>query len=525
VTDAADKKKKKKKHGTSAMADPFVGRTIGGCRIIERIGRGAMAVVYKSEQISLNRTVALKLLDEGAADEEGALGRFFREARSAARLVHPNVVQVFDVGVDQSIPHIIMEFVDGETLYDRIQRDGRVPAPEALEIVRQAGLALVRAQEFDIVHRDIKPANVMVSRRGEVKLADFGLAKVTSDTSVTRVGSKSALGTPYYLSPEQGEGGPLDVRSDIYGLGATFYHLVTGRPPFTGSTAQDIIHAHAKTPLVPACRAEPSVPRAVSDVIDKMMAKSPDERYPSARALLAAISGVKRALAAGAGNRPKPRTEMHPAVGVTGRRSYKRLAADLVGEIRRISGPEGRLDEIRSRVKALSKRGVFVETSATAPVGSVVEMKLRMGPHAPEIRAIGVVRWSSPEAGRSGMGVQFVELDARSAGGVPAGAGEGPRGLRDLTRTPRHEEFLRLHAASQGDAMRLGEIAGKLDATRGLVRLILRAFAEHGMVKVRGDFVEFLVPEDEELRREIARYVGDASRPARPAGEQEGDKR
>ena len=131
MTDAADKKKRKKKDGTSARGeppDPFVGRTIGGCRIIERIGRGAMAVVYKSEQISLNRTVALKLLDEGAADEEGALGRFFREARSAARLVHPNVVQVFDVGVDQNIPHIIMEYVDGETLYDRIQREGKIRA-------------------------------------------------------------------------------------------------------------------------------------------------------------------------------------------------------------------------------------------------------------------------------------------------------------------------------------------------------------------------------------------------------------
>lgn len=530
MSDAGDRNKDASRNESKKVSteppDPFVGRTIGGCRIIERIGRGAMAVVYKGEQISLDRTVAVKLLDEGAAGEEGALGRFFREARSAARLIHPNVVQVYDVGVDQRIPHIIMEYVDGETLYDRVQREGKLAAAEALEIVRQAALALVRAQEFDIVHRDIKPANIMLSRRGEVKLADFGLAKVTSDTTVTRTGARSALGTPYYLSPEQGEGGPLDVRSDIYSLGATFYHLVTGRPPFTGSTTQEIIRAHAKSPLFPACRAEPSVPRAVSDIIDKMMAKSPADRYPSARALLAGMSGVKRALAAGVGHRPKPRTEMHPAVGVTDRRSYKRLARDLVGEIRKISGPEERLDEIRSRVKGLSKRGLFVETAEAAPVGSVVEMKLRMGPHAPDLRAVGVVRWTSSGPGPAGMGVQFVEVDAASGGGVPGRAGEGHSALRDLTRTPRHEEFLRLHAASQGDAVRIGEIARRLDSTRGLVRLILRPFAAHGLVMVRGDFVEFLVPEDRELRKAIARHIESASPPGRgeTGGAEEGER-
>jgi serine/threonine-protein kinase len=272
--------------------DEFVGRTIGGCLVGERIGRGAMAVVYKAEQISLDRTVALKLLDDRSAGDEGALPRFFREARSAARLVHPNVVQVYDVGVDQGVPYIIMEYVDGETLYDRLQRDGRMPATEVLEIARQAALALLRAQEFGIVHRDVKPANIMISRRGEMKLADFGLAKAATDTGITRSGSAGALGTPYYMSPEQADGAPLDVRSDIYSLGATLYHVVTGQPPFKGSSTPAILLAHATAKLTPACEVEPAVPRAMSDLIDKMMAKRAEDRYASARALLAGVAGV-----------------------------------------------------------------------------------------------------------------------------------------------------------------------------------------------------------------------------------------
>jgi len=507
----------------SLPLDPFIGRTIGGCRIVERIGRGAMAVVYKAEQLSLNRIVALKLLDERATGDSEAIPRFYREARSAARLIHANVVQIYDVGVDQGIPYIAMEYVDGETLYDRLAREGRIPAAEALEIVRQAALALVRAEEFGIVHRDIKPANIMVSRRGEAKLADFGLAKSAGDRTVTQTGG-GALGTPYYMSPEQAEGARLDARSDIYSLGATFYHLVTGRPPYQGPSTAAIIVAHASEPLVPACEVEKSVPRAVSDLIDRMMAKRPQDRYPSARALLAAIASVKRALAEGLGDRPKPRTDIQPAVGSIDRRAYRRVSADFVAEMRPVEGSPEELEAVRRRVKNLSKGGLFVETEALLTVGSVVEMRFRLGPRAGELRALGVVRWTSSGPGRPGMGIQFLELEAPVAGEVSRyvesrAEDSQEEALKELMRTPLHEAFLRLHAASLGDALRLSEIARRLDSSQGLVRLVVRAFEAKGLVILRGEIVQFLVPSDEALRKAIARRLeGTGAQAGDPGG-------
>jgi serine/threonine-protein kinase len=489
--------------------DEFVGRTIGGCLVGERIGRGAMAVVYKAEQISLDRTVALKLLDDRSAGDEGALPRFFREARSAARLVHPNVVQVYDVGVDQGVPYIIMEYVDGETLYDRLQRDGRMPATEVLEIARQAALALLRAQEFGIVHRDVKPANIMISRRGEMKLADFGLAKAATDTGITRSGSAGALGTPYYMSPEQADGAPLDVRSDIYSLGATLYHVVTGQPPFKGSSTPAILLAHATAKLTPACEVEPAVPRAMSDLIDKMMAKRAEDRYASARALLAGVAGVKRALAEGGGDRPKPRTDLHLAVGAADRRAYRRIAADLVTDITVVTGPEDRMEAIRSQVKNLSRQGLLVEAEKPLPVGSVVKMSMRLGPRSPELHVLGVVRWTNLGPGKPGIGIQFLEVDTSSEKEISRALGDGESDARlgELTRTPSHEALLKLHATSQGDALRLGEVAAKLGSTRGLLRLVLHPFTEHGLVRLKDEFVEFLAPPDDVLRAAIRRHL------------------
>jgi len=507
-----------------AAADAMLGRTIGGCRIVATIGRGAMATVYKAMQISLDRLVALKLLDEGWTADERAVPRVFREARAAARLVHANVVQVYDVGVDQGLPYFVMEYVEGETLYDRIRREGRIPADPALEIVRQAAMALMRAQEFGIVHRDIKPANIMLSLRGEMKLADFGLAKAIADTSVTRSGEMGGLGTPYYMSPEQVEGRPLDVRSDIYSLGATFYHMVTGRPPFQGSSTAAILMAHVSEPLVPASRAEPAVPRAVSDLIGKMMEKDPRDRYLSARALIAAVSGVKRAFAEGTGDRPKPRTDLNPAVGTFDRRAYRRISADFVVDIREVEGDKADIDAVREQVKDLSRGGLFVESKERFPVGSVVRMSFRLAPRGETTHALGVVRWTSAGPGHPGMGVQFVRIGMPSDHDVDRYVDEHAEGSirKALARTPLHRAFLRLHASLVGEALRTGEIASRLGSSEGLIQLVLGAFAEHGMVSVQRDIVQFLAPdpEDRDLSRAIDGILAEngaaGPAPARP---------
>jgi tRNA A-37 threonylcarbamoyl transferase component Bud32 len=499
---------------TDGKPDPYVDRTIGGCRIIQRIGRGAMAVVYKAHQISLDRIVALKLLDERSAADRDAMPRFFREARSAARLIHANVVQVYDVGIDQGVAFIVMEFVEGETLFDRLAREGRIPSPEALEVVRQAALALVRAEEFGIVHRDIKPANVMVSRRAEVKLADFGLAKMIGDTSVTGAGAACGLGTPYYMSPEQADGVQLDVRSDIYSLGATFYHLVTGRPPFQGPSTAAILIAHATEPLKPACDMERDVPRSVSDLIDKMLAKSPRDRYPSAGALLAAISGVKRLLVDGVADKPKPRTDLNPTVGMTDRRVYRRVPTDFVTEVRQVSADAEKLEAIRARVKNVSREGLYLQSDRVYPVGCVLQMRFRLGPHSPEMHALGVVRWTSAGPGKPGIGVHFMQIESAAAAELAqfVKTSADDLALRDLTRTPLHDALLKLHASAQGDVMKVGDIARTLDATHGLIRLVLRAFGAHGLIALRDDVVHFLVPESETLRQVIARHLTDGHR-------------
>jgi uncharacterized protein (TIGR02266 family) len=220
-----------------------------------------------------------------------------------------------------------------------------------------------------------------------------------------------------------------------------------------------------------------------------------------------AISGVKRAFAEGAADRPKPRTELQPSVGVFDRRSYRRIAADFVLEVREVKGDEDRLDAVREQVRNLSKGGVFVEAERPIPAGSVVRMSFRLSRSAEPTHAIGVVRWTSQSDVSRGMGIQFVKVGMASDGAVERYVNEHAEESirRDLSRTPLHRAFLRLHSARQGDAMRVGEIAGRLGATPADVSLVLRAFASHGLVNLVGDVVEFAPPEPED--RELVRAL------------------
>lgn len=461
--------------------DPLIGREIGGCRVLERIGRGAMATVYRAEQVSLGRTVALKILDTSPEDDEAALGRFFREARSAARLVSPSVVQIHDVGVDGGVPYIVMEHVDGRTLHEVLQERGRLPSPEALRIVGQVARALMSAQGSGLVHRDIKPANIMLARSGEAKLADFGLAKLTAPGAGgdTRRGSAGTqLGTPYYMSPEQVEEKPVDIRTDIYSLGATFYHLVTGRVPFGGSSVPEVMRARLLGDPPPASRVESSVPETVSRLIGKMMAREPSERFPSAKALLSAIESELERAGPGAG----------PG-RLFDRRSYMRVAADFVAEVKKVAASEEVLRALRAKVRNLSGGGAFVECADLAPVDSVVEVRFRMVPSAPEVRALGVVKWTRAAPGRSGMGIQFVEMDPSARDNIDRYVGEHARrqALTDLTRSTLHRRMLEFHREHVGEVVPVGELASSVGCTAGILKLILAPFETHGLVSAEGD--------------------------------------
>ncbi len=263
------------------------GRTLGDYRLLRRLGRGGMAEVYLADQASLRRQVALKVLKSGLASDDVYVKRFHQEAQAAAALVHANIVQVYEVGRIDGVHYIAQEYVQGNNLRELLVRQGPPDARLAIRIMRQAAAALYRASERGIVHRDIKPENIMLTRAGEVKVADFGLARVTRDgdaLNLTQVGV--TMGTPLYMSPEQVEGKPIDHRSDIYSLGVTCYHMLTGAPPFRGETALSVAVQHLKSQPERLENLRPDLPTALCRIVHKMLEKDASHRYNSARELL-----------------------------------------------------------------------------------------------------------------------------------------------------------------------------------------------------------------------------------------------
>jgi serine/threonine-protein kinase len=260
---------------------------IPGYRIQKKVGSGAMATVFLARQLSLDRPVAIKVLPKKFSANTSFIDRFYKEGRAAAKLNHPNIVSAYDVGKAGDHHFFVMEYVDGQTVYDRIVKERRVDEQEALQIVIQVAKALQHAHERGFVHRDIKPKNIMIARNGTVKLADLGLARAISDQEAAKAEAGRAYGTPYYISPEQIRGelhiGPA---ADIYGLGATLYHMVAGKVPFEGKNPSAVMHKHLKEPLVPPDHVNEQLSDGCAQIIEMMLAKSPKDRYHSATDLL-----------------------------------------------------------------------------------------------------------------------------------------------------------------------------------------------------------------------------------------------
>lgn len=269
------------------------GRCLGNYQLLRRLGRGAMAEVYLAEQISLKRQVAFKVLRSNLATDVQYVHRFHREAQAAASLVHANIVQIYEVGEIDGIHFIAQEYVQGSNLAEFLARRGSPSLAQALGIMLQTAAALQKAAEQHIVHRDIKPENVLLTESLDVKVADFGLARVISDehsTTLTQVGF--TMGTPLYMSPEQVEGRPLDGRSDIYGLGVTCYHMLAGQPPFRGETALSVAVQHLREQPPHLENARPDLPPALCRVIHRMLAKAPTDRYPGALELMQDLRAI-----------------------------------------------------------------------------------------------------------------------------------------------------------------------------------------------------------------------------------------
>ncbi len=268
---------------------------IPGFQILGKLGAGAMATVFKAKQLSLDRTVAIKVLPKKLGDSREFVERFYREGRAAARLNHSNIVQAIDVGEAGGYHYFVMEYIDGKTVYDDLASNKIYPEAEALDIIIQVARSLEHAAERGFVHRDVKPKNIMLTKEGVAKLADMGLARETGDLKAAMAEAGRAYGTPYYISPEQIRGEVnIDFRADIYSLGATFYHMITGKLPFEGSTPAAVMHKHLKEPLIPPDHIVPSLSTGVGEVIETMMAKKRGDRYATIRDLLTDLEAIAR---------------------------------------------------------------------------------------------------------------------------------------------------------------------------------------------------------------------------------------
>src|ERR1700752_2305499 len=294
------------------------------------VGRGGMAEVYRARDIRLDRIVAIKTLRADLARDQTFQARFRREAQSAASLNNPSIVAVYDTGEDLSsgvpVPYIVMEYVDGRTVRDLLIEGHRLLPERALEIISGVLRALEYSHQAGIVHRDIKPGNVMVTRNGDIKVMDFGIARAMSDSQATMTQTAQVIGTAQYLSPEQARGERVVARSDLYSTGCLMYELLTGRPPFLGDSPVAIAYQHVRENPVPPSRVDPEVPQWADAIVLRAMAKDPRDRYQSAaemrqdiqRALQGMpVAGPRTSAYGAATQRVGPATAMAPTGAIS----------------------------------------------------------------------------------------------------------------------------------------------------------------------------------------------------------------
>jgi serine/threonine protein kinase len=306
---AADLRVEKEKAG-----DPLIGTVIGGCSIERLLGKGGMGAVYLARHVSLNKAVAVKLLS-ASHENERATKRFLREARAAARLDHPNVVQVFDTGTSGELQYIVMKFVEGESASAKVRRQGPLAIPEALRIVGQAAQGLAAAHRMGLIHRDVKPDNLMIELDGVVKVADFGLAKeIGGEGSVLTVDGQ-AMGTPQYMSPEQArDASSVGPATDIYSLGATLYSLLAGKPPFSGTTPWAVVSAALNEPAPDIRGARSDVPEVLAKFLLRTLEKEPARRPATMEEFGKEVSRILQEIEIGC--RPDERPLLQPVLSI-----------------------------------------------------------------------------------------------------------------------------------------------------------------------------------------------------------------
>src|SRR5262245_17446691 len=295
--------------GEQFLLGKWRGFTLGKFKLLERIGVGGMGQIFLCEHTFMRRRMAIKVLPPSKAEDPVALGRFYREARVAAGLEHPNIVRTYDIDQDGPLHFLVMEYVDGTSLLEVVKKFGPLSVPRACHYIRMACRGLQSAHGTGMIHRDIKPGNIMVDRGGTAKLLDMGLARFYRDEKdqlTLKYDDKNVLGTADYVAPEQTrDSRNIDIRADIYGMGATFYYVLAGQPPFPEATVAEKLIAHQTKKPRPVRELRNEVPPGVSKIIEKRMAKDPKDRYQSPQEVADALEVWTQQLID-----PPPATEM-----------------------------------------------------------------------------------------------------------------------------------------------------------------------------------------------------------------------
>src|SRR5688572_6978417 len=287
------------------MRTHFQGKTpsmkthLGHYEIVSELGRGGMGVVYKGYEPALTRYVAIKELSPALAHDSMLVERFLREARSMAALNDPHIIQIYFIGQENDQPFFVMEFVEGESLSGLIKREGRLGVNDAIKILHQAAQGLATAHDRGVIHRDIKPANLMLNQRGQVKIADFGIALANRDFDAKLTGTGEFVGTPGYLSPEVCLGKPVDLRSDVFSLGIVLFEMLTGRMPFTDESPLGLLLEVVKAEIPDVRQLNANVDPELARVLTKMVAKEPADRYSSCHELVADLQKHPAVMAGG----------------------------------------------------------------------------------------------------------------------------------------------------------------------------------------------------------------------------------
>lgn len=322
-------------------------------RIVDKIGVGGMADVYLGEDTLLGRQVAIKVLHANFANDDEFVTRFKREAQAAGKLNHPNIVNMYDVGFDQDLHYIIMEYVDGETLKEYITRHGRLSIDEAVKFTIAIAEGLEHAHTMGIVHCDIKPHNVIITRTGRVKVTDFGIARAMNATN-TVMYTNSILGSAHYLSPEQASGKPVDGNTDIYSLGVVLYEMLTGRVPFEGETPIAVALKHVREKVAPPTRYNPSIPPLLEAVVMKALSKNPADRFDSISDMISDLR-LSQGFTMGKTQRHEPydfATQMIPAVDLE--------ALEDFSDIQEEQNDEGKKKSMLSKIASIPQKYIVL---------------------------------------------------------------------------------------------------------------------------------------------------------------------